>query len=311
MKISFVIPNYNGASLLKRNLPSVYEAAEYYTKQSGNTYEIIVTDDASTDDSSNVISSFTFPVQLLKHANNAGFSTNVNRGVSKATGDIVILLNTDVRPEKQFLMPLLSHFENESVFGVGCMDLSIEKGKEKKRGRGEGKFSKGFLIHRAGEVTKHTTLWVSGGSSAFRRSMFDKLGGFYAIYNPFYWEDIDLSYRALKAGYLLVFEPESRVVHEHEAGSIKTQFTNKKIVSVAYRNQFFFVWLNITRPSYIFSHILWIPVHCFFALIRGDLQFFFGFIKALYKLPEALRLRRKNIRMFRVDDETALNSTTT
>ena len=47
-------------------------------------------------------------------------------------------------PEKDFLKPLMEHFNDESVFAVGCMDKSIENGKTVLRGRGIGKWKKGF-----------------------------------------------------------------------------------------------------------------------------------------------------------------------
>lgn len=306
MKISFVIPNYNGASLLKENIPFVYKAGKYYEKKKQVPFEIVITDDASIDESEAVVTSFSFPVSYVKHEKNAGFSTNVNRGVHHASGDIVVLLNSDVRPEEAFLEPLLKHFSDDTLFAVGCLDESVEQGKIKKRGRGLGSFRKGFLIHRAGDVNTHATLWVSGGSSAFRKAYFEKLGGFYPIYNPFYWEDIDLSYRAVKAGYTIRFEPESIVRHEHDLGAIKKQFVKSKINAVAYRNQFLFVWLNITAKVYVIQHIMWLPVHSIKAVVRLDKAFWHGFFSALRLLPEVQRIRKKNNKLFILSDETVL-----
>src|SRR5581483_3486387 len=154
---------------------------------------------------------------------------------------------------------LLSHFDHEGVVAVGCMDKSIEDGKTVLRGRGIGQWKKGFLIHTAGSIEGKLTLWASGGSSAFRRSYWKKLGGLYSIYNPFYWEDIDLCYRAWKSGYTIMFEPKSIVVHEHEEGAIRSQNSASKIKIIAYRNQFIFVWLNITDRNYLQNHIGMLP----------------------------------------------------
>ncbi len=118
-----------------------------------------------------------------------------------------------------------------------------------------------FLCNAAGSLEKRNTLWVSGGSAAFRKSIWVKLTGLNTLYNPFYWEDIDISYRAQKAGYKVIFEKESIVVHDHQQGAIKTIYSDDQIKKIAYRNQFFFVWLNITDMKYICSHILWLPYH--------------------------------------------------
>lgn len=284
--------------MLSKNLPKVREAVKYYVKEHSSIAEIIIVDDASTDDSiqyiENQISkikntdqkSETEMLRLLVNTRNLGFSPTVNRGEKEAAGEIIILLNTDVVPEKDFLEPLLTHFKDENVFAVGCMDKSLENGKVVLRGRGEGHFERGFLVHRRGEVNKNNTLWVSGGSGAFRKSIWEKIGGLNELYAPFYWEDIDLSYRALKAGYKVLFEPKSIVVHEHEKGAIKERYSRFRIKTIAYRNQFIFMWSNITDFDLRLKHLLWLWYHFIKALLRGDMAFLIGFVKAFILLPK-------------------------
>lgn len=299
MNISIIVPNYNGENILAKNLPKIFDSVKEYKK---GKIEIIIPDDPSTDNSKEVINNFianntekNIIVKTIENRNSSlsGFSKNVNRGVGIATGDILILLNSDVAPHKDFLEPLLRHFSAPDVFAVGCMDESIENGKTLHRGRGLGRFRRGFLVHRAGEANKSSTLWVSGGSGAFRRSIWDKLGGLDALYDPFYWEDIDLSYRALKAGYRIVFEPESVVVHEHEAGVVKKLFSEKHVRKVAYRNQIIFVWKNITDSSLLANHLFWLPYHIAKTLFNHDLAFVLGLWMACGKLPAILKNRAK------------------
>lgn len=299
MTVSIIIPNYNGAALLKKNLPAVQKAVETYKNRSGNTVEIIVTDDGSRDESKSVVATVAPGALFLDHSKNTGFAANVNRGVKKATGEVIVLLNTDVTPEENFLIPLVRHFTADSVFAVGCKERNHER---KEKGRGVGKWEKGFLVHSAGDVTKDDTLWASGGSSAFRKSDWEKLGGLYEVYDPFYWEDIDLSYRALKAGKQVVFEPDSVVTHAHDEGSIRKQFSKKTVTATAYRNQFLFVWINITESNLVLSHLLWLPVHIIQAGLRGDGAFFSGLLQAIARLPRALMLRGKNRGVFTVND---------
>ncbi len=289
MDISIVIPNYNGVKLLEKNLPKVLEAVSFYKK---GKVEIIIVDDASTDKSSTFFLNLklkTSNLKLITNERNLGFSSTVNKGVKKATGDIVILLNTDVYPQENFLEPLLKHFEDKSVFAVGCLDKSIEGDKVVERGRGLGEWKRGFLIHRRGEVNKTNTLWVSGGSGAFRKSIWDKLGGLNELYNPFYWEDIDLSYRALKSGYKIFFEPKSIVFHEHEKGSIKEKYTPSQIKAIVYRNQFIFVRENATDINLRFMYFIWLPYHFLKALLRRDWPFFIGYFKALVLMPKVIK----------------------
>jgi GT2 family glycosyltransferase len=304
LNISIIIPNYNGEKILHRNLPFVVEAAKAYTK---GKIEIIIPNDPSTDKSKAVIAEFIASLKgtkiLGKTVNNpkkseSGFSKNVNRGVSQASGEIIILLNSDVRPHKDFIAPLLAHFSDESVFAVGCLDESRESGKTILRGRGIGAWQRGSLIHRAGNLDKTNTLWASGGSSAFRKSIWEKLGGLDTLFNPFYWEDIDLSYRGLKSGYKVLFEPKSIVIHEHEAGAIKTKFKLKHIQKIAYRNQFFFVWKNITQSSFVSSHIMWLPYHFIKAILRRDWIFFEGFFLACLQLKNVQQSRYRASKYF-------------
>lgn len=309
MKISIIIPNYNGENLLKENLPKVIEAAVSYAEEESSTVEVIVIDDKSTDNSvayiknqilnsKNTYQISKIEIKALLNAQNIGFSSSVSKGVKEARGDIVMLLNTDVAPAKDFLIPLLMHFVNEEVFAVGCLDKSIENGKVVLRGRGIGRWQRGFLVHSRGEVDKPNTLWVSGGSGAFRKSTWDKLRGFNELYNPFYWEDIDLSYRALKSGYKILFEPKSVVVHEHEKGSIKKIYSRFQIKTIAYRNQFIFVWHNATDLDLQFLHIFWLPYHFFKALTKRDWPFFLGFFQAFIKLPKIMQSSFKAQRYF-------------
>lgn len=297
MKISILIPNYNGEELLKKNLPRVVEAAKEYKDGS---VEIIIIDDCSTDKS---VESIKYYVSSIKNKNiklkviendrNVGFAPSVNRGVREAGGEIIILVNTDVVPQRDFIFPLIEHFKDQEIFAVGCLDKSIENGKVILRGRGIGRWQRGFLVHSRGEVDKQNTLWVSGGSGAFRKAIWEKLGGFSELYKPFYWEDIDLSYRALKSGYKILFEPKSSVVHKHEEGVIKKIYSPFQIKTVAYKNQFIFAWRNATDFRLRLLHIIWLPYHLIKAFFRGDGTFFLGFLHALGRLPLLLETREK------------------
>lgn len=293
-QVSIVLPNWNGAQLLAKNLPSVIAAAE--------GAEIVVADDASSDESV-VLLKQKFPqIKVVENKMRQGFAGNVNSGVTRATGDIVILLNTDVRPQKGFLNPLLAHFANPEVFTVGCLEESHEKKGIVKRGRGEARWERGYFIHQRGEVDKPDTAWVAGGSGAFRKSIWDELGGMDALYNPFYWEDIDLSYRARKAGWKLVFEPKSVVGHFHEEGKIKTEFTPSDIKQIAYRNQFFFIWKNLSDPRLIIEHAFWTPIKIAKSLLGGDTLMLRGYLQAMFHLPRVLISRQRAAKLWRKRD---------
>lgn len=315
MNISIVVPNFNGKDLLLKNVPKVIEAFKEYKN---GFVELIITDDASKDESIDVIKKmltekkyhapkqFSYSILENMSGRNRGFSGNINNGVKNAKGDILVLLNTDVVPKENFWKPLLSHFSDESIFAVGCMDESVEDGKIILRGRGVGTWKRGFLMHSAGELTNSSTLWVSGGSGAFRKSVWDILGGLNELYNPFYWEDIDISYRAQKAGYTVIFEKKSIVRHEHSQGAIKTFYKPFRIQKIVYRNQFLFTWLNLTDTMLIASHFLWLPYHFLNAVRNKDVAFFYGFITALAQVPNVLGYRAKTQKLQKRTDREVI-----
>lgn len=295
MKISIIIPNWNGEHLLAKNLPKVIAS-------SPNTEEIIIVDDCSTDGSLRLLRNKFPKVKVIARPVHEGFASSVNDGVAQAAGDIVVLLNTDVAPGNGFLEPLAIHFRDPDVFAVGCLEKSLEQGKTILRGRGLAHWVKGFYIHKRGEVDKMTTAWVSGGSGAFRKKMWDQLGGMDTLYNPFYWEDIDLCYRARKVGWRTLFEPKSIVAHYHEEGKIISIFTPRDIKKIAFRNQFIFVWKNTTDLDILLSHALWTPIRLLQAILCGDILMLRGYILALQKLPQVVIHRFKDSSLFKKSD---------
>jgi len=95
-----------------------------------------------------------------------------------------------------------------------------------------------------------------------------------------------------------LFEKRSVVYHKHSAGAIKTHYSEFKIKTIAYKNQFIFVWENATDLNLQFFHIIWLPYHFFKALVRLDIPFFLGFFKAFILLPKIIVSSFKAQKMF-------------
>jgi GT2 family glycosyltransferase len=283
--VSIVIPNWNGKDLMAKHLRRVTECAP--------GAEIIVSDDASTDGSVGYLKKNFPEVIIVEKDIQDGFAGNANAGVAVAHGDIVFLLNTDVEPENGFLDPLLAHFNDPKVFAVGSMDRSPEQGKTILRGRGVATWNKGFYDHQRGEVDRSDTAWVSGGSGAFRRSYWEMLGGMDPLYNPFYWEDIDISYRAQQAGCKTIFEPKSVVDHYHEEGKIRRKYTPDEVRRIAYRNQFTFIWKNAVL-SQLLTHLIWAPYKIVKEITHGDRLILKGWFDAFIRFPAILAARKRN-----------------
>lgn len=293
-KLSVIIPNWNGKVLLERHLPVITK----YTKGA----EIIIVDDCSTDESVSYIREYFPSVRVIEKMTREGFSSSVNAGVEASTKPLVLLLNSDIEPEANFLNSIFPLFENQTLFAVGLNDKSIEGNLIVMRGRGIASFKRGMYVHKRGEVNNTTTAWVSGGSGVFNKSIWNTLGGMDTVFNPFYWEDIDLSYRALKAGYTIRFEPTSIVVHKHDEGAIKTSFTQADIKKIAFRNQLFFMWKNITDSRFVLQHIFWLPYYMVNSILKRDFSILQGFLSAVGSFSRIYKKRKQVARYSVVSD---------
>ena len=301
MNYSVVITNWNGADVLKKNIPKVAAATS-------EALELIVVDDCSTDNSVKVLEDLTKKfknLKIIKKEKNEGFSSTTNLGVKSARGDLVLLLNSDVIPRPGFLKPVWPLFQNEKLFAVGLHDLSFEKdGRVVSRGRGVGKFIRGYLMHRPGKITSGPSLWASCGSGLFRRDLWLKIGGLDTIYNPAYGEDWDLGYRAWKKGFEILFEENAVVEHRHEEGALRKRYSPFYRRSITFRNQNIFIIKNIGDPKFILSYLLFLPYHLVYQAIKySDLAFWYGYLLFLIniltiKRPEFIKTDAEIIAKF-------------
>jgi len=246
--VSVVIPNWNGIALLEKNLPAVLKAAQ---NKMNSIVEVILVDDGSTDDSVRFLrKNFHNKIRLFKHTKNRGFSAACNMGARMAKGDLVCLLNSDVIPNSNFLVTVGSMFADSTIFAVGLH--------EKNYGPATGDFKGGIFTHKNAGVKKNQTvsLWASGGSAVFRKTTWKKLKGFdETLFTPFYWEDVDLSYRAWKRGYKVMWDPAALVEHKHESSINTNNFTKKYMDIIKERNELLFIWKNITSQILFKKHV--------------------------------------------------------
>lgn len=290
---SVVIPNWNGRDLLEKYLPPLIRAMQGHPEN-----EIIVVDNGSTDGSAEFVRSHFPEVRLLALPRNLGFGGGSNAGFRAARNDIVVLLNSDMRVAEDFLAPLLEGFAEPGVFAVSCQIFFSDPGKRREEtGLTQGSWSHGMLRVRHREDPHVSRLFPcfygGGGSCAFDRRKFLELGGFDPLLRPFYLEDTDLGYRAWKRGWKVLYQPASRVWHEHR-GTIGKAFSRAYIENVIRRNFVLFAWKNIHEPRRLAGHFLhgwagalasWLGGE---SLERASLPALWG---AFLRLPEAIRAR--------------------
>lgn len=286
--ISVVIPNFNGVKLLEENLPLVLKAQKDPANKIG---EIVVVDDGSTDASISLIKSKYPEVKLIKHTKNRGFSAAVNTGVRAAKGELILLLNSDVSPEADSLIPVFKHFSDPKVFAVSLH--------EKGYGWAKAHFIDGYIELGMGKESEsaHLSFYASGGSGVFRRNYWVNLGGMdEKLLSPFYWEDIDICYRAAKRGYINIWEHEAKVTHNHE--STIENLPKSNVQKIRERNQLLFIWKNIGSTSLIRKHIIGLLKRIF-----NHPGYLRVVLMALMRIGIVLKARRREIRESKVSDE--------
>ncbi len=305
---SIVIPNWNGRDLLEKYLPSVVEAA---TRVPGS--EVIVVDNGSTDGSAEFVREHFPGVRVLALPRNLGFGGGSNAGFQAAQHDIVVLLNSDMRVEPDFLAPLLAGFTDELVFSVSCQIFFSDPNRVREEtGLTETWWRHGSLRvrHRNDPLIRdlYPCSYGGGGSCAYDRRKFFELGGFDELLAPFYMEDTDLGYLAWKRGWKTMYQPASVVYHEHR-GTIGKRFSDAYIQGVLKKNFLLFTWKNIHEWTKLLPHFPFAWAQAFLSWLFGDSperSSFAGIARATLQLPQAVRSRSKALRLAAVSDTEAL-----
>jgi GT2 family glycosyltransferase len=159
--------------------------------------------------------------------------------------------------------------------------------------RTAGEYKHGLLVYRSLPHTERVTdcFFAVGGQSFFRRERLVALGSIDELLWPMYHEDIELSYRIWKAGYRIVYAPES--VCHHLGGRTSSEvFTPVDLRSFVRQNELLTVWKNISDRRLLAQHAVWFLPRIFMAVVRRDAGTLRGSWSAVRRLPRALRARR-------------------
>lgn len=303
--VSIVIPTYNGKKLLEKFLPSVIKAAKFYKGQT----EIIIVDDAGTDGSDEFVRRNFPEIQLVKLEKNRGFSGACNEGFKVSRGEITISLDNDILVADDFIYPLTAHFDDKDVFGV-APGLLLPNQKDLEVSSRGLKFRRGFIeIPIFKFKKKHEQNFVfllGGGAATMDRNKLLELGGFDELFNPFYWEDADLSYRAWKRGWKILYEPKARVYHQKASTSFRV-YSRHYVEKISERNRYILVWKNILDKKLLLCHFLWVPIRLIWYLLTGKWWRISSFFLALKQLKNIRSKRKIESREVKMSDSKLLN----
>jgi GT2 family glycosyltransferase len=241
--ISVVVVNYNGLPYLERCLASL--AAQTYA-----TFQVIVVDNASTDGSADWLAARFPQVQLLRAPRNLGFAAGNNLGIRAARGEFIAALNNDTELEPDYLECLIAPMADPAVGACAPLMLEFDR-----RDRID---AAGIRIDRAGlawnlgagqpaaSVQAEREVWgACAGAALYRLSMLDAIGLFDPDYFGFY-EDVDLAWRAQRAGWKCMLAPQARAYHVH-GGSFR-HGSAQKLYLLA-RNRWWTLFKNEPLPA--------------------------------------------------------------
>lgn len=223
--------------------------------QDFDSFEVIVVDDASTDGSLEYARLVSQPFRAVVHERNRGFAAACNAGVEAANGELIAFLNNDAVPEQAWLRELVECIDRHP--GAACVDSKLyRRGTDHVLDGAGDAFTWGLKAYRRGSGTRDDGLYsreeqillASGAACLWRGAAFRRLGGFAEEFFAYY-EDVDLSLRARRAGYEIWFAPAAVAWH---AGGASTSAARREFAGfMAVRNR----WATIVRnvPAWWFA----------------------------------------------------------
>ncbi|MDW5290091.1 glycosyltransferase family 2 protein [Formosa sp. PL04] len=259
MKLSVVILNYNVRYFLELCLKSVTDAV------SDIDAEIIVVDNCSPDDSCQMLKTLFPEVKLIENNVNFGFSKGNNIGVAEAKGEYICILNPDTVVAEDTFKKVLKFAEAQSQLGaIGCklVDGTGKFLQESKRKvpTPEVAFKKllgNTTSYYANELKKNGVGEVDvlvGAFMVMKRELYDRVEGFDEDYFM-YGEDIDLSYKILKAGFKNYYFGETTVIHFKGESTLRNRDYAKRFngsMQIFYKKHF--------KRNIILEALIWIGI---------------------------------------------------
>jgi len=307
IRCSLIVLNYDERDLVVACVRSMLDAV-------GPDDEIIVVDNGSTDGSADAVEaafpSDVYPAVRLVRLPENRYIFSLNAGLEVARGATVAFCNNDMVVEPNFVEEALSCFVSDDIFAV-CSRV-LDRNCYEQGTRTSGYWKHGLLFYKPLPHTDRSTdcFFAVGGQSFFRRDLLRELGSIDELLWPMYHEDIELSYRAWKSGYRVVYAPGS-VAHHMGGATSRRVFTATQLRSFVRQNELLTVWKDVTDPRLIVDHLVWIVPRLLVAVVHRDKGTLVGFVAALRRLPRAIRARRGPRAGFRRTDRQVLDLVST
>lgn len=209
---SIIIPVFNQFEYTLACLASLQAVQEQ------PPFEVIVVDDCSTDSTPEVIAQIP-GVVYLRNDSNSGFIASCNTGARTARGKYLVFLNNDTLVKPGWLTALLDTFKEERRAGIVGSKLLYPDGRLQEAGGIIWQDASGWNYGKFDDPGKpeynylRDVDYCSGAALMVPKALFESAGGFDSRYAPGYYEDTDLAFKVRQAGYRVLYQPLSEVIH--------------------------------------------------------------------------------------------------
>jgi len=251
IRVSIVIPVFNKAEFTFQCLRSLLREVDF------RETEVIVVNNASTDQTGELLSHFEDLLRVVENPNNCGFVEACNHGAALARGEYLLFLNNDTVVLPGWLSALVKTADNDtSVGAVGSMFLYPDgrlqeagaivwkDGHAHHYGWGQSPDDRRFNFARDVD-------YCSAASLLIRNDLFTKLGGFDRLFAPAYYEDIDICFGVRSLGKRVVYQPASRVIHYEGATAGRDTQIGIKLFQEVHREKFVSKWREVLEREHL------------------------------------------------------------
>lgn len=287
MKIALVILNWNGKQLLEKFLPS------FVRFSAADNIELIVADNASTDDSVDFLKHNYPTVRIIKNKQNGGYAQGYNDALQYVKADVYGLINSDIEVTENWLNAIVKCFEQNSNTAIVQPKIMDYKNKDffEYAGAAGGfidKFGYPYCRGRIFSTLEKDTnqysnnceiFWASGACFFIKSDVFWGVGGFDIDYFA-HQEEIDLCWRVKNLEKNIKYTGESVVYH---VGGATLNESNPKKTFLNFRNSLYNLLKNLPKNKLfviIFLRLILDGIAAIKFLVQGKPKHFFAIIKA-------------------------------
>jgi len=298
-KVAVVILNWNGVNHLRQFLPSVLSSVY-------SNLEIIVGDNASTDNSVQFLQQEYPSIKILENDANYGFTGGYNKILERVEADYYILLNSDVEVAPGWIMPVIELMESDPLIAAAAPKIRAYNQKDHFEHAGAAggfidsygyPFCQGRMFYEIEEdrgqyQQSKEVFWATGAALFIKKKCWDEAGGFDDRFFA-HMEEIDLCWRLKNLGYKVAYCADAEVYH---VGGGTLSANNPYKTYLNFRNNLIILQKNLPISdaySRIFirmciDFIAWIHF-----LLQGKTDFAFAINKAHYHFLKSLSANAK------------------